>query len=152
MSNDPRAQLADAITLEAERVPALPDDVPATGAEGVYVRCRVAELAAIWRCHGIDPVSALVVCSPELASLLGHIGSVDGIVVSVLPDSSSQDDDAGSFTVDFDADHPAAVWVRPALGIAFPGPVDAGRLATRWVLQEHDGMSAGDAERSSLRL
>ena len=144
-----REAIAAAIDADVLRTPAVPAGLPDSGAERDYVVARVRELFSIYRSHGVEPVSAFVSCAPSLADAIGSLTSVDGLDVTVFADPNGSDVEAGTFSVDVDADHPAAVFVRPAVGVAFSGPVTEAALHTRWVLQEIDGMAADDAARAA---
>lgn len=150
-----RERLAASIDLACTRTPSLPDPVPATGAASVYVKHRVAEVLAIWEEHGLHPLGVVISASATLVAKLGSISRISGVPVEVyaMPAFySSPANEAETFSIDIDADDPAAIWVRPSVGIAYDGPVDPVVFATRWVLQEIDGMDDGDAEAASRSL
>lgn len=153
MTSPTREEIALAIDTATGRCPLIPDSLPDTGAELAYVVARVRELIVIWRTNGLEPVHAAITCSLAIAATIGSIDAVDGVPVSVIGDPYGADNtEAGTFWVDIDADHPASIWVRPARGFAFATPVDPSYLATRWVLEETDGMSPSDASRAADSL
>jgi hypothetical protein len=119
------------------------------------VKHRIAEVLAIWEEHGLHPLGVVVSASATLGAKLGSVTRVAGVPVHVFPMPafySSPALEAETFSLDIDADDPAAVWVRPSVGIAYDGPVDPNVFATRWVLQEIDGMDDGDAEAAARSL
>lgn len=153
MSSPSRDEIALAIDKATARCPSMPEGLPETGAERSYVVARVRELVAIWRAAGIEPVEASITCSLAIAATIGSLEPIDGLPVSVAGDPYGSDNtEAGTFWVDLDADHPASVWVRPARGFAFATPVDPAYFATRWVLEETDGMRPSDASRAADSL
>ena len=148
-----RDELSRLIVAEIDKVPLLPTEIPATGAESTYARARVVELIDIYRNHGIEPVDVEIRCSMAIASVIGELGSVSGVPVRVTGEPfGSRATEAGSFLVFIDADHPAAAWLPPSIGIVFATPVELGYLATRWTLQTVDRMSPADAAAAADKL
>ena len=161
-----REKVAGEVNALTLRVPVLPDDLPVSDAELSYVVARVRELIGIWRTAGIEPVRVSISAERDLLLRLrvpaaeivtgaypyedpGFVlPDVDGVPVSAYSNPALYAGSLGSdsFVVEIDASSPVAVWLRPALGLAFPGRVDPGMFATRWVLQEVDGMDPGDAQ------
>ena len=153
MSTD-RERLAASIDAACERTPSLPSNVPATDAARSYMVHRLAEVLAIWEAHDVHPLGVVVSCSRDLAAKVMPLHNVSGVPVEINPLSQREayGYGANTFTMEIDADDPATVWVRPSVGIAYDGPVDPEIFATRWVLQEVDGMDDTDAEEASRRL
>ena len=158
--SDLRQQIARDIAADAARTPSIPESFGPAPAERTYVTHRLRELFAIWRSHGLEPDSVTVTANQALLDAVGPLSSFDSVPVYLYPEhdysdeaSDSVDDPSrGTFVVDIDAFHPASAFVPLAVGIAYPYPVDPAHLATRWVLQELDGMAPSDAELASVRL
>ena len=151
-SND---EIASNIEKAALAVPALPREILSSDLPYLpYLKARIEELREFWRAQGIEPEHATVMGASALMKHFSSLRDFDGIsidyVVNPVADFMSSDGlGEGTFTVEFSAMHPASTWIRPALGIAYPGPVSTEVFATRWTLQEIDGMDSGDAARAA---
>jgi hypothetical protein len=149
-----REEVAAEIDAANRRCPTRPSDVPETGAETFYLRARLAEVVKAYRDNGIKGAMVNVSCPASLLPVLREVTSVEGIPVCVEPfyPGEFEEKGAAAYLVSVDAIHPATVWVRPALGFAFPGPVSESYWTTRWVLQEVDGVDGGTASEIAERL
>lgn len=145
-------KIADAIATACAAVPTLTSTPTPTYLD--YLTTRIDEVVSFWRSQGLEPEHVTIMGGSALLALFSSLSSYQGLsidyVVNPLADHLSVDGlDEGTFTLDFTAFHPASTWIRPALGIAYPGAVDPVIHATRWVLQEIDGMDPDDAARAS---
>ena len=147
-------EIADQIRLDSEQVPALPTAFTSDPAYLDYLTSRIAEVRGFYRRAGLEPEYLAVTASTDLIAHFSSLRDYDGIaidyVVNPLADALSADGlDGGTFTMEFSAFHPASTWIRPILGIAYATPVSPELYATRWTLQEIDGMEPEDASRAA---
>lgn len=151
-SND---EIAANIEKAAMAVPVIPESFSESDAPYLpYLKARIEELREIWRSQGMEPEHASILGASELLKYFSSLKELDGITIDYIPNPLSDflsdgGVDEGTFTVEFSAFHPASSWVKPALGIAYPGAVSPEVFATRWTLQEIDGMESGDAARAA---
>ncbi len=153
MSNTERFRIADAINDATIRVPRLPTGIPDTAAEFVYVRSRVSELLELWGSHGIQVLGVQLCASKELLDAVSGLEEVDGVVLhKYLDDFAGAETARGAFLCEPQALHPATVLLRPALGLAYSGPVSPAVYEIRWVLQEHDRLGPDEAQDIAERI